>query len=351
MRRPILITGSTGKQGRALIRALLHGLPPIMPSAEDEYRIYALTRSSSSAAAKALRESENEERLQIVEGDLDDRESIVRIFERVSGEEGGFWGVYCVLEFPGLGADATGEERRGKLLADLALKYKVQAYIYSSAMRSGPEHEDTLILSGRAKANVENYCMVLGEKGLPWTILRPGFFMENFDDFLGSIAVGVLKSGLKKETTIGIVASEDIGYVAAGVFRHHEMYRQKILTLVSEFATMTQLEDSYQRALGKPLPSVPAAVAWPIMKMNKMIRWLINDLEKSHRARVEGEYPQLENEVSLANEVFEIRMMRTYYDWLRTRKRQRRMERLGESRSRKAKWNQLSLGKLLTGRA
>jgi hypothetical protein len=52
------------------------------------------------------------------------------------------------------------------------------------------------------------------------------------------------------------------------------MYRQKILTLVSEFATMTQLEDSYQRALGKPLPSVPAAVAWPIMKMNKMIRWL-----------------------------------------------------------------------------
>jgi hypothetical protein len=77
----------------------------------------------------------------------------------------------------------------------------------------------------------------------------------------------------------------------------------------------------------------------------------INDLEKSHRARVEGEYPQLENEVSLANEVFEIRMMRTYYDWLRTRKRQRRMERLGESRSRKAKWNQLSLGKLLTGRA
>jgi hypothetical protein len=115
MRRPILIAGSTGKQGRALIRALLHGLPPIMPSAEDEYRIYALTRKSSSAAAKALRESENEERLQIVEGDLDDRESIVRIFERVSGEEGGFWGVYCVLEFPGLGADATGEERRGKV--------------------------------------------------------------------------------------------------------------------------------------------------------------------------------------------------------------------------------------------
>jgi hypothetical protein len=31
--------------------------------------------------------------------------------------------------------------------------------------------------------------------------------MENFDDFLGSIAVGVLKSGLKKETTIGIVVS------------------------------------------------------------------------------------------------------------------------------------------------
>lgn len=55
------------------------------------------------------------------------------------------------------------------MIADLALEYKVEAFIYSSAMRGGPKYEDQLKLSGRAKANVEKHCMELGEKGLLWT--------------------------------------------------------------------------------------------------------------------------------------------------------------------------------------
>lgn len=40
----------------------------------------------------------------------------------------------------------------------------------------------------------------------PWLrILRPGFFMENFDGFLGSIAVALLHQGLGKDTTIAVV--------------------------------------------------------------------------------------------------------------------------------------------------
>lgn len=31
--------------------------------------------------------------------------------------------------------------------------------------------------------------------------------MENFDGFLGSIAEGVLKSGLNKDTTVGLIVS------------------------------------------------------------------------------------------------------------------------------------------------
>ena len=29
--------------------------------------------------------------------------------------------------------------------------------------------------------------------------------MENFDDFIGSIAVSVLTAGLKKDTTVGLI--------------------------------------------------------------------------------------------------------------------------------------------------
>lgn len=55
------------------------------------------------------------------------------------------------------------------MLADLAFEYKVQSFIYSSAVRAGPKYENELKLSGLAKRNIERHCMALGEKGLPWT--------------------------------------------------------------------------------------------------------------------------------------------------------------------------------------
>ncbi len=55
-----------------------------------------------------------------------------------------------------------------QMLADLAVQFGVQAFIYSSAMRFGPKYEDELKLSNRAKSNIELHCMGLGEKGLPW---------------------------------------------------------------------------------------------------------------------------------------------------------------------------------------
>lgn len=54
------------------------------------------------------------------------------------------------------------------MLADFAHQFGVRAFVYSSAMRAGPKYDDELTLSGRAKANIENYCKKLGEKGLPW---------------------------------------------------------------------------------------------------------------------------------------------------------------------------------------
>jgi len=93
------------------------------------------------------------------------------------------------------------------MLADLALEFDVKCFVYSSAMRSGPKYEDEMTLSGKAKGNVERYCGVLGERGLGWTILRPGFFMENFNGFIGSITTAVLKAGLDADTTNGLIVN------------------------------------------------------------------------------------------------------------------------------------------------
>lgn len=173
MRRNILVTGATGKQGQALIRALLYpSLDAATEPPEYTYHIYALTRNSSSTAAKLLLDK-YQPHITLVEGDLDTPDSIRAIFEEAKqedeGRSQGIWGVFAVLAFPGLAAQADGEERQGKMLADLSLEYGVECFVYSSAMRSGPKYEDEITLSGKAKGNVERHCQVLGERGLGWT--------------------------------------------------------------------------------------------------------------------------------------------------------------------------------------
>ncbi|TVY80782.1 putative transporter MCH2 [Lachnellula suecica] len=315
-------------KGRALIRALLE------PS-EQDYSILALTRKASGVAAQQLRELYAEEEVGIVEGDLDDEASIRTIFQDVKG---GVWGVFTVLPYPGLGVIADGEEKQGKMLADLALEFGVKTFVYSSMMRDGPKYDGQLKLSAKAKFNIENYCRELGEKGLPWTFIQPGFFMENFENFIGSIAVSVIKSGLNADTTIGFIASEDIGNVAAGVFREPGKYKHETLVAVSEFSTMSQLEESHKKATGKPIPAVPWVFARAIVKMNKATQSLIEKLLLNHQARISGEYPECEPGVQLANSVYK---MRTYYEWKSQEKRE-------DVQS--GNWNQVSLGKLLTGK-
>ena len=39
-------------------------------------------------------------------------------------------------------------------------------------------------------------------------ILQPGFFLENFDGFIGSIGVAMLRDGLKPETDVAFIVSK-----------------------------------------------------------------------------------------------------------------------------------------------
>ncbi len=56
--------------------------------------------------------------------------------------------------------------------------------------------------------------------------------------------------------------------------QNHEEYKHKILGPVSEFLTMSQIEESHQRATGKPLPSVPTAFGWLLVKLNSATQGL-----------------------------------------------------------------------------
>jgi len=106
--RNILVAGATGRQGQALIHALLGPAAP-----EGGWHVHALTRKASSPTAARLAEK-YPANLTLAEGNLEEKNSIVKVFEDAK-TGGGIWGVFCVLAFPGMGADASGEENQGKV--------------------------------------------------------------------------------------------------------------------------------------------------------------------------------------------------------------------------------------------
>lgn len=83
MSRTLLVTGATGKQGGSLVRALL--------AQNADFRILAVTRDATSASAKRL--AAKSPKISLVQGNLDDTESI---FQAAKKEEPSIWGVFSV---------------------------------------------------------------------------------------------------------------------------------------------------------------------------------------------------------------------------------------------------------------
>ncbi|KAL7795966.1 hypothetical protein V8C37DRAFT_16835 [Trichoderma ceciliae] len=311
--RNILVTGATGRQGRALIHALFDSSNASSPT-DSAYHVWAVTRNTAAPPASLLLEAEQShaKNITVVQGDLNDAARTKDIFSEVAAK-GGIFGVFIVLAYPGLGKKSEEEKSQGKMLADLALEFNVNALVYSSTIPPGPDLEDASDASHRSKREIELYCKGLGERGLNWTIVRPGFFMENFDGFMGSLAVGILSKGLRKETDIALVASEDIGKVAAGIFQNHERYTHKTVSITGGCLTMDAIKATYKDVMGKQMPSVPAVFAWLILKLSAGAQHVVKEIERNYDVRVSGGYPTLEEEVELAKNICELQ---TYGAWL-----------------------------------
>ncbi|KAK7054895.1 hypothetical protein VNI00_003358 [Paramarasmius palmivorus] len=310
--KTILVTGATGRQGKAFISGIL---------------------SEEKLAAQ------HPNRVTIVEGDLDSADTIRKVFEDAKKEGRTIWGVFCVLAFPGLGADADGEEKQGKMVADLSLEYGVSHFVFSSVERGGEGFDATMMGDRLAKINIEKHVKHLGAQGLNWTILRPGFFMENYEGFIGRITFGVLKAGLKPSTTVQIIGVKDIGLVAAGVFRDPIAFHSQILVVVAEASTMSQQEAAYKSARGRDIPSIPAVFARGLIAMNSHTKQLIMEMERVHRVHSS---PEGAEEYHLQWEAAKRAHpnMMSFEKWAQ----QDNVEARGND------WNGISLGKLLRGR-
>jgi uncharacterized protein YbjT (DUF2867 family) len=242
---PVLVTGATGRQGGATARALRAAGVPVR----------ALVRDPDTDAAKAVEALGAE----LVTGDLHDRDSVIRAAE-------GARAVFSV-QMPALNGDSfdfDGEVTQGVNLIEGAKAAGVPQFVHTSVTGAGRHTEVPGWAEGRwasmeptlgAKSAIQDR---VREAGFPhWTLLKPGFFMENF---LPSMAFlfprgieGGLVSVLKPGTRLSLVAVDDIGRAAAAAIAAPERFDGVELELASDYLSMTEIAEILSRALGTRL--------------------------------------------------------------------------------------------------
>src|SRR5215203_2931750 len=221
-KRVILVSGATGQQGGATARNLL----------EWGFAVRALTRDTEKAAARELAKLGAE----VVSGDLEDRASIERVLE-------GVYGVFSVQHFMEVGVE--GEVRQGVLLADAARAAGIEHLVYSSV---GSAHRETGIPHFESKWEIEEHVRA---SGVPYTVLRPVFFMQNWEFMREPILGGTLPQPLDPDKPLQMIDAWDIGVFAAMAFEDPGRWMGREVDLAGDEMTMPEVAGTFSRVIGR----------------------------------------------------------------------------------------------------
>jgi uncharacterized protein YbjT (DUF2867 family) len=222
--RLVLVTGSTGNQGGAVASSLL----------DRGFAVRAFTRELDKPEARDL----GVRGAEVVRGDLDDRSSVDQALE-------GVYGVFSVQNFWETGYDR--EIRQGVMLADAAQAADVAHFVYSSV---GSAYRETGIPHFDSKWEIEEHVRGLG---LPYTILRPVFFMQNWEIMRAPILDGTLPQPLDPDKPFQQVAVEDVGAFAAIAFEHPDEWIGREVDLAGDDQTMPEVAETFGRVTGRDI--------------------------------------------------------------------------------------------------
>jgi uncharacterized protein YbjT (DUF2867 family) len=208
----VLVTGATGKQGGHLVRELL----------ARGHSVRALTRKPESPAAAALAERG----VTIVPGDFDDQESLERAARGVD--------TVFAMSTPFEGGEKK-ETREGinivRAAATAGVKHLVYTSVAGADRATGIPHFDS-------KFEVEKE---IRRSGVPFTIVAPVFFMENFlaDWMAPGIAQGSISLALPATRRLQQIALSDIAQFTALVIERRESFLGKRIDIASDELTVT----------------------------------------------------------------------------------------------------------------
>ncbi|KAI1105683.1 NAD(P)-binding protein [Jackrogersella minutella] len=290
----LLITGVTGKQGGAVIEALLSQSP-------NKFTILAVTRDASSSNARRL--AQKSPSIRLVQGNLDDVPGIFQEAQKVNPQP--IWGVYSVQISMGKGVTLESEVAQGNSLIDESIKNGVKHFVYSSVERGGDEASwDNLtpIPHFQSKYHIERHlrdATGLGKPGasMSWTILRPVAFMDNLaPGFPTKVFLAALHNHMGNKP-LQWVATSDIGIFAAKAFTDPERWNRRAVGLAGDELSWEQLDASFTKAMGYPVPVTywffGSALTYMVTELSLMIGWFASDGYKADVVARHKDHPQM----------------------------------------------------------
>jgi uncharacterized protein YbjT (DUF2867 family) len=266
----VLVTGATGKQGSAVARALL----------KRGHRVRAMTRKVDSEPAQGLRQGG----AAVIRGDFDDSESLLLAMRDVDA--------VFAMGSP-LDGGPTKETEQGCRLIDVAREVNIGHLVYSS-VASADQH--TGIPHFESKAAVERY---LDRADVPYTIVGPVFFMENFSSpwLLDGLRAGKLSMALPARRTLQQVALADLAQFVVHVLERRNTFLAKRIDIASEALSPEMACALISKVVGREIRYVETPVV-KLEKSNKdyaaMFRWFDRVGYSVDVARLQEQYQSLD---------------------------------------------------------
>ncbi|KAI1170151.1 hypothetical protein F4777DRAFT_136314 [Nemania sp. FL0916] len=294
MSKVVLVTGATGKQGGAVINALLD-------QRSEKFTILAVTRDVNAAASQKL--LSRYPSIKLIQGNLNDVPTLFNTARNATGKP--IWGVFSVQISVGNDVTSESEVRQGRALIDESIAAGVRHFVYSSVDRGGDGKSwdnTTPIPHFRTKYEIEHYLRDVTALGTPgekmgWTILRPVAFMDNVTPgFPTKVFLAALRNWLGSKR-MQWVATRDIGIFAAKVFTHPSEWDHRSIGLAGDELNFDELSQAFMSVTGRPAPVTysffGSAMTFMVSELRVMINWFSTDGYAANIQLCRAEHPGL----------------------------------------------------------
>lgn len=249
----LLITGATGRIGRALVGRLVRAGQPVR----------VLRRPTSTVASPPG--------VELAVGDLDDAASC----------EAALQGIRTVFL---LSADSPKQAEREVAFVETARRLGVRRVVKLSAYVAGLEPPESF---GTQLQPIER---AVRASGLAWTVLRPFMFMQNFLDFRDMVAGGTVVTPFRRGR-VAFVDVDDVAAVAQRVLlepqhdgQTYEVTGPEALSFADATAVLSDVLGRRVEHLG-----VPGFVARFGMRRQGMPGWTADRIVELSRVVARGE--------------------------------------------------------------